>query len=639
MKRWNRFFHYSSLSTQKRLLLLIGVVALIFFALFGRLFFIQIIEGGWLQSKATEQWTRDLPLEAQRGNIYDASGNILATSYTSYDVYVRASNVQDAAGVASVLSQNLGLDYLNMYNKATQKGISESLIKMQVDEETASKIIASKLDGIYLSQNFTRYYPYSDLLSQVLGYTTIDGIGQAGLEAYYEKFLHGVDGYSLVESDIRGKELENSTTTYIPSIAGCDVTLTIDVGMQRILENTLSRIMEKEKAKGVTGIIMNAKTGDILAMSDKPSFDLNNLPRDSVTQMLSDSKNKAIVDVYEPGSTFKIFTTASALADKVVALDDHFYCNGSCMVGSEKIKCWKSTGHGNQSFVEGFANSCNCVFVHTGINVGLNSLYSHLADFGLGVKTGIDFASESSGLLLDKSYVREVDLARIAFGQAVAVTPLQLITGVSSVLTGTLMQPRFVKSITTASGTTQRFNSVAVRKVLEPNVVNDMRYMMEQVVSKSNGMYSFVPGYRIGGKTGTAQKYKNGKIDIGKYVSSFIGCYPAYNPEIVLLLCVDEPGAGAYYGGVVAAPYGKEVFSGIFNYKGIQPTNLTEDMAKMELKIEMPDLVGLALTEAVSTLAMLKLNYEIAGDGGTVFGQTPAPGTMLFEGALVVLNT
>jgi len=637
--RNSRFFHYSQLSTQKRLLLLLGIVALIFSALFGRLFFVQIIEGGWLQSKATEQWTRDLPLIAQRGTIFDSAGNVLASSYTSYDVYVRASNVTDAAGVAKVLSEHLGLDYLNVFDKATRKGVSESLLQRQVQEDVALDIMSHNLAGIYFSQSSSRYYPYSDLLTQVLGYTTIDGLGQAGIEAYYNKFLKGINGSGMVESDIRGKELENSTTTYIPSVPGCDIVLTIDAGIQQILENTLSRIMINEKAKGASGIIINPKTGDILAMSNKPSFDLNNPPRDTITQLLDNTKNKNIVDVYEPGSTFKIFTTASALSDGAVKLDDRFYCNGSCMVGSEKIKCWRSLGHGSQDLVEGFANSCNCVFVNVGLREGKNNLYSHLADFGLGVKTGVDFSSESSGLLLDKSYVRDVDLARIAFGQAVAVTPLQLVAGVGSVLTGTLMQPRFVKEISTTNGIKQSFNPVSVRKVVSAEVSNDMRYLMEQVVSKSNGMYSFVPGYRIGGKTGTAQKYKDGKIDQGKYVSSFIGCYPAENPEMVMLICVDEPSAGAYYGGVVAAPYAKEIFSGIFNYKGIAPTNLTEDLARLEAKIEMPALVGMSVTDAVSLLASLKLSYEMDGEAGRVVGQVPAPGTMLFENALVVVKT
>ena len=617
--------------------MLIAIAAFIFVAIFGRLFYVQIINGAWLQQRATEQWTRDLPLTAMRGNIFDSAGNLLAASYTAYDIYIRASNVENPGEVARVLNLELGLDYLMLYEKATRKNVSESLVKMQVQEDAALRILQHKLKGIYVTEGSSRYYPYGNLLTQVLGYTTIDGIGQAGIEAFYNKFLTGINGAGLTEADIRGRELDNATTTYIPSIPGCDVTLTVDAGIQQILENTLSRIMVNEKARGATGIVYNPKTGDILAMSNKPSFDLNTPPRDTISLLMDQSKNKSIVDVYEPGSTFKIFTTAAALSNNVLKLDDRFFCGGSTSVNGERIKCWRSIGHGSQDLVEGFCNSCNCVFVNVGLRVGVDSYYSHMFDFGMGQKTGVDFFSESSGLMLDKRYVREVDLARIAFGQAVAITPLQLVAGVGGVLTGKLMQPRFVSGITSPNGIKQNFTPVTVRKVVEPNVADQMRYLMEQVTSHAHGMYSFVPGYRIGGKTGTAQKYAGGKIDVGKYVSSFIGAYPANDPEMILLICVDEPGAGAYYGGMVAAPYAKEIFSGIFNYKGIQPVNLPEDLAKLEAKIPMPDLVGLSLTQAVSQLAGLKLGFEIYGEGGRVTSQVPAPGTMLFEQAMTVV--
>ena len=614
-------------SQQKRILALILLVSFIFCVLLIRLGVVQLIDGAWLQSKAQDQWTRDLPLKAERGKIYDSTGSSLAVSYTTYNIYTRAREIENPKETATYLSNLLGLTYQSVYNKVTNKNQSEFLIKMQVEEELARDIIDKNIKGVYLSQNTKRYYPYGDLLTQILGFTTIDNIGQAGIELYYNDLLKGTDGKSLVQADITGQELENTLSYYIPSIPGCDITLTIDAKIQLIVEQALNKVMEEQQAKSTTAIIMKANTGEIVAMSTKPSFDLNDVPRNDPSVLLENVKNKAVVDVYEPGSTFKILTMATTLEENTANDNSRFYCGGSTTVDGERIKCWRSIGHGSQTLSEGLANSCNCVFVDLALRLGTDTFYNYFSAFGLGQKTGIEISGESSGIIMNKDSAKRVDLARMGFGQAIAVTPLQLITAVCSAVNGgTLYKPYLIKQIVSPDGVTVEESAVTpVRQVVSKQTSATLNAMLEGVVSKT-GKYTFVPGYEIGGKTGTSQKYENGSIARGKYVSSFIGTYPASNPEYVLLLLVDEPGTGAYYGSVVASPYAKEIFSGMFEYLNIEPDDPTLASAEVTT-VTMPDLINKTLTEAVTTLVSLGLSYEIDGEGLTITNQLPPAGT------------
>ena len=613
-------------------------VIFLFIVIFIKLFVVQILQGQTLQMRAISQWTRDLTMSGLRGNITDSTGEVLATSYTSYNVYVRASNVTDAEDVALNLSEILGVDYQTVLKKAKDRTSSEHLIKQQVSYDDARLILTKNLSGVYLTETSTRYYPFENLLSNVLGFCTVDNFGQAGLEAFYDSYLQGINGSTYTESDITGLEISSSTTSYTVGISGCTIELTIDVNIQQILQTIVDTAYLEQEAQGVHAIIMDATNGDILAMASSPSFDLNNPPRDDVESLMQSSKNSMITDIYEPGSTFKLFTLAAALEEGVTSLDEKFYDQGFRIVDGQKIKCWKTNGHGSQTLVEGVCNSCNSVFMDLGLRLGVDTLYSYLEKFGIGSKTGVDFAGESSGIMMNVDSVKNVDLARISFGQAIAVTPLQMLASVCGVLTGTLYQPRFVKSITSTNGVTKEFSSVAKGQTVSFETSEQILYMMEQVVSKSDGLYSFVPGYRIGGKTGTAQKYENGVVATGKYVSSFVGCYPVDDPKYVLLFCVDEPSAGQYYGSLVAAPYAKQIFSGLFDYLGIEPTNLDEDLEKLMETIEMPNLVGYSLTEAASIIKSMKLQYEIDGEGGYVVWQSVAPGEMLYENEIVLLK-
>ena len=614
-------------SQQKRILALILLVSFIFCVLLIRLGVVQLINGTWLQSKAADQWTRDLPLKAERGKIYDITGSSLAVSYTTYNVYTRAREIDKPEETATFLSSTLGLNYTSVYNKVTNRNASEYLIKMQVEEEIAKEIINKNLPGVYLSQNTKRYYPYGDLLTQILGFTTIDNVGQAGIELYYNDILKGTDGKSLVQADITGEELENTLSYYIPSIPGYDITLTVDAKIQLIVEQALNKVMVEQEAKSATAIVMKANTGEIVAMSTKPSFDLNDVPRDDPSTLLENVKNKAVVDVYEPGSTFKILTMAATLEESKANENSRFYCGGSTTVDGQRIKCWRSIGHGSQTLSEGLANSCNCVFVDLALRLGLDTFYNYFSSFGLGQKTGIEISGESSGIIMNKDRAKRVDLARMGFGQAIAVTPLQLITAVCAAVNGgTLYKPYLIDKIVSPDGVTVEESAVTpVRQVVSKQTSATLNAMLEGVVSKT-GKYTFVPGYEIGGKTGTSQKYENGTIARGKYVSSFIGTYPASNPEYVLLLMVDEPGTGAYYGSVVASPYAKEIFSGMFEYLNIKPDDPALASAEVAT-VTMPDLINKTLTEAVTTLVSLGLSYEIDGEGLTITNQLPPAGT------------
>lgn len=620
---------YNLFSLRKRILALACAISFIFLLLISRLFYIQVVSAKNLQTKAESQWTRDLPITAERGKIYDTNGASLAVSYTTYNVYTRYREIKDINQVALFLAKKLNMSYTTIFEKISNSGVSEVLIKLKIEQSLAEEILKSDVKGIFLSENVTRYYPYGDLLTQVLGFTSIDNVGQSGLESYFNETLSGIDGYYMVQSDLQGKEIDNTLRTYVKSTAGEDIQLSIDVNMQVILERVLNQAYMEQKAQGVTGIIMNAKTGEILAMSNKPSFNLNEVPRDDVTSLMNIMKNKCVVDVYEPGSTFKILTTAAALECGVTSENDGFYCGGSKVVDGQKIKCWKSIGHGSQKLTMGFANSCNCVFMTLAERMGTQKFYSYLKQFGIGEKTGIQVSGESAGIMLNQNYVKTVDLARIGFGQTVAVTPIQLLSSVCSIVNGgTKVTPTILK----------QENKLLGERIISEQTSKSINEMMRLVVNKT-AMYSFVPGYDIGGKTGTAQKYENGTIARGKYISSFIGTFPASNPEYVLLLCVDEPSAGAYYGSVVAAPYGKLIFEGLIEYLGIQPQNLEEDLKKLEKNIEMPDVVGLSLSQAISKMLELGLTYEIDGDGGIVKQQIAPAGTMLFKGANVVLIT
>ncbi len=634
MTKLKRF--YNLFSFQKRVFIIILSFVLVFGVIFVRLGYLQLVAGRDMQVLASSQWLRDLPLSAKRGDILDCNGVMLATTETTYDVYVRARMVDNPSALARLLSDKLWLDFDKTYTKVTNTSVSETLIKLQVAEDVALSLVDSGLKGVYLSQNVGRVYPYSSLLTQVLGFCSIDNVGQTGLESYYNKYLKGVDGKSLVQTNAQGLEIDNSLGYYIPSIAGANLTTTIDVSLQITLEKYLNEALIEHKAKGVTGIILDVNNGAILAMSNLPDFDLNNVPRDDLNSLFSISKNKAVVDVYEPGSTFKIITMAGALNEGLTDVEERFYCGGSCTVDGERIKCWRTIGHGSQTLVEGFKNSCNCVFVQLALRLGVDKLYEYMELFGVGQKTGVDIASESSGIVMNKNMVKNVDLARIGFGQSVAVTSLQLTNIFGFITSGKSYTPHLINNIYTSDKNLYTYTPTAKSTSLKPDTVNTINMMLRNNINTDDKL-TFVAGYDVGGKTGTAQKFEQGAIAQGKYVSSFIGVYPSAKPRYVVFISVDEPSNGVYYGGMVAKPIGQKVFEEMFNIKNISPDDPSQ--LNNQPTISMPNIVGQTVAQACANLKALGLDFKMEGLGGYVVSQLPLQDTMLYSGEEVVIYT
>ena len=569
--------------TKKRLLTLIVAAIFLLSVIFLRLAYIQVVWGKDLQVRAAEQWQRDLPIKAYRGDIVDTNGNLIATTETGYSVYARPQSVDDPEHCANVLSDVLELDYQAVYDKLVKRGVSEVTIKRQINTDKAEELRSYNLRGVYLSSEGLRSYVYGDFLSQVLGFVSSDGIGQTGIEAYYDKYLQGINGMLLTETDLVGNELDNGSMTYIPAVNGLTVTLTIDTVIQTIVENVLQLAMYQQKPQAARCIVLDVTTGEILAMASKPSVDLNNLPRDDLETLMKYSKNTLLTDVYEPGSTFKVLTASACLEEyrkgnSKAFSAEHIFGNsaGTRIIDGSKISCWTKHAngkHSNQNLSDALNNSCNPIFTDIALSLGKNTMYDYLYKFGYGSTTGIDFAGEQAGILVPQSAVTNGDLARIGFGQTIAVTALQLCMATSAAVNGgLLMQPYLVKEISdpTTGQVVKRFSPTVVNRAISEETSKQIAAMLQRVVAEGGGKNAYIEGYQVGGKTGTAQKFVDGALATGKYVSSFIGFFPASSPKYLCLMIVDEP-EGQSYGSIVAAPYAGLVFREIINYKNIAP--------------------------------------------------------------------
>ncbi len=619
---------------RKRILVAFIALAAVFLALFGRLFYLQIIDGGWLRAKAAEQWYRDLPLKAARGKILDCNGETLADSKDVFTLYARPNAVKDKTAVATEIAEALDMEYQTVFDKLNTN-VGEVTVKRKIDAQSAYELRKKNISGLYYTLDTQRNYPFGNSLAQILGFTNIDNAGQSGIESYYDKYLTGVDGFAYTSTDMAGRELESSVTKYVPSIPGCNVTLSVDSNIQSFADSAVTAAATEFSAKSASMIVMDVNTGGILAMSKSPSFDLNDPPRNDLDLLNELSRNTMIVDMYEPGSTFIIFTTAAALEAGVVGDNDTFFCAGSRTVDGQRIRCWRSIGHGSQHLAEGVKNSCNCVFMDLALRLGTSRFYSALRNFGMGQKTGVDFTGESSGMMMKEDNVKTVDLARIGFGQAVAVTPLQLITGVCSVINGgTLYKPYLVASVDSYDGKNLATREPQpVRRTVSEATSQKMRDYLVGVVANGGGSKAGVAGYAVGGKTGTAQKYAGGTIAQGKYISSFIGFAPAENPKYAVLMIVDEPQGYMYYGSLVAAPYAGNVFSKIFDYTALPPSMLAE----IEYAI-MPDIIGKPVADAIKELEDAGLHAELVGEGEKVTAQTPVPQTKIAKNDTVLVR-
>ncbi|MDR3217333.1 MAG: PASTA domain-containing protein [Clostridiaceae bacterium] len=615
---------------KRRLLAVIALVTFLFTAVFIKLAFVVVVQGEGLQLRALEQWMRDVPLQAARGKIFDRNGVILADTSTLYTVYIRPNAVKDADATAHAASDVLGIDFSALFERIKKKGVSEITVAKNVPKEQMAALKERGVTGIYYSENNLRYYPYGDFMTSLLGFTNVDGAGQTGLEAYYEKYLAGVNGMIMTETDLIGREINGGASSYLPYIAGFDLQTTLDYRIQRLAAGAVQSAMTMYSAKSAYAAVINPLTGEVYAIAESPSYDLNNVPRDDLELLFGASKSAVVSNVYEPGSTFKILTAAIALETGAYNTESRFYCNGSHVVDGQKIRCWKTKGHGSISYAEGVQGSCNVVFMNSALAVGTKTFYTYLDKFGVNQRTGIDMSGEASGLLIAENNVKRVDLARIGFGQSIAVTPIELITAASAAVNGGVkIKPHLMQSVKDGEGrvisAAEGFNG---EHVISAKTSETMRALLTLVVTGGSGKSAYVPGYTVMGKTGTAQKYEGGKIAQGKYISSFLGFSLEPGSELAVLVIVDEP-QGAYYGSVVAAPLAGEIFKGVFAYKGAVPHYTGEEYALIGDKFLLPDLTGMSYREAEAALRAAGLYFETDGEGSVVTAQYPYPGTVV----------
>ena len=556
-------------------------ITFLFCLFLARFFYIQVIWQDDLNARALDQWTREIPVSAGRGNIYDANGELLAGSVAAYSVYARASAVSDAEGGAQLLSAALGLSYDAVLEKLTDKSRSEIVIAKRVEKSAVERIEGADIAGVYYARDDTRFYPHGALACQVLGFTSYDGSGSTGIEQYYNSFLAGENGEILFETDLVGVDLEGATAAYIPATDGMSLTLTLDYRIQAVAEQVMEAVLAEYSAKAARAIVLDVTDFSVLAMVNLPSYDLNDIPRDDLSALNALSRNALVSDVYEPGSTFKIVTAAANIEEYLqgntaaYAPNRVFSSARTRTVDGTTIRCWSDHAngkHSNQTLAEALNNSCNPCFVDIALSLGKETFYDYLAAFNFGRATGLDFSGEAIGMLLPESSLRECDFARIGFGQTIAVTPLQLAcASAAAVNGGNYYAPRLVKEISDASGAVvERTSPVLLSQPVSEETSRMLTAMLEGVVRDGSGKKAFIEGYRVAGKTGTAQKYEDGRIAQGKYVSSFVGCFPANSPKYLALVIVDEP-QGAYYGSTVAAPCAKQIFEGIIDILQIPP--------------------------------------------------------------------
>ncbi|MDI3521860.1 MAG: hypothetical protein PWP43_42 [Bacillota bacterium] len=607
------------------------VMALSYCGLAARLFYLQVLNNAKYQSQALAQRLREIEIQPKRGLITDRSGKKLAINVSLDSVVANPRQIQEPEKVAPALAAALGLPADDVLAKL-KKNTSFEWIERKIEPERAKKVRDLKLSGIYLVEESQRYYPNGSLAAHVLGFAGIDNQGLEGLELVYDKELRGTLGRFRGETDAYGREIPGGEKQYVPSKDGANLVLTLDEVIQHIAERELDRLMQETHAKGATILVTNPQTGEILALANRPTFD----PNKPLAVPEADRRDLAVWYNYEPGSTFKIVTAAAALEEGVVHPNDGFYCRGGLQVADHYIGC--VTAHGSQTFAEVVKNSCNVGFMTVGLRMSKDRFYHYIHAFGFGAAPGSDLPGEAEGILLPLDRVGPVEQANISFGQGIAVTPLQMIAMVGAVANhGTLLKPQIVREIRASDGKVIKpFAPEEVRQVISPATAGKLAQLLEGVVADGTGRGAQIPGYRLAGKTGTAQKIVGGRYVSDKHVASFIGFGPVDNPRLAVLVVVDEP-QGAYYGGVVAAPVFKRVMEDSLRYLGVPPAPTAPQKENQEPGIEVPGVVNLPPAEARKLLEGKGLPYQVEGTGGVVIDQTPPPGTMVAPGTRVIV--
>lgn len=624
----------------ERIRLILVIFILLFLIILVRIVYVQTIEYKKLSLLADDLWSRELPITAERGKILDRNGVILATNKTTSTLIIIPNQVEDKKYTAKIISEILNVSYDTIYERVDKKSSIERVHPegRRLNKDIADKIISYNLPGVYLVKESQRYYPYGDLLSHTLGHVGIDNQGLAGIELMYDSYLKGTDGAIKYYSDAKGNRLDKKEV-YESPVSGMDIVLTIDYNIQKSIERELDNIVDILNPDNALVIAMNPNTGEILGMGSRPGYDPNNYSKYNMETL---SRNLPIWMTYEPGSTFKIITLSAALNEGLVDLDkDTFYDSGSVKVANAKIKCWKAGGHGAQTFLQVVENSCNPGFVELGNRLGKDKLFSYIDKFGFGKKTNVDLNGEASGIIFNLNKVGPVELATTAFGQGVSVTPIQQITAVSAAINGgTLYKPYIVKSLNDpeTNSVIKENTPIKIRKVIKKEASKNVRRALESVVANGSGRNAYIEGYRVGGKTGTAQKVKDGAYMVGNYILSFIGFLPADDPKIVVYVAINNPKKVVQYGGVVSAPVAKQILTDSIEALGIKRRKTTSEKKynwddKKYYTVE--NVVGMDVKEAVKTLS--KYNVTYSGSGNKVISQSPKANTRLEEGSTVRL--
>ncbi len=624
----------------KRIKILFLIMVLVFALIILRVFYIEVVDYEKLKDYASSLWSRELPIEADRGIITDRNGVVLADNLTTTSLVLIPNQIKNKEEVTKSLAEILNVSYDDMKEHVYKKTSIERVHPegRRLSYEIAEKISALNFDGVYLVKESKRYYPYKNLLSHSLGYVGIDNQGLSGLELQYDDYLTGTKGAIKYFSDAKGNRL-NMPEVYVEPVNGMNISLTIDINIQKSLERELDNIIDMFTPENALAIVMNPKTGEILGMASRPDYDPNNYQKYS-SEVLS--RNLPIWSSYEPGSTFKIITMSSALEENLVDLDkDHFYDSGSVKVDGSTLRCWKAGGHGDQTFLEVLQNSCNPGFVKLGQMLGKERLFSYLSKFGFGNKTGVDLNGEGEGIIFSLDRVGNVELATTAFGQGVSVTPIQQVNAVSSAVNGGyLYKPYIVKSIqeSNTNSIIKENKKTLIRKTVSKKTSSIMRRALEYVVAKGGGKSAFIEGYRVGGKTGTAQKVENGHYLVNNYIMSFMAVVPSNDPEAVLYLAIDNPKKTALLSSYTTTPIARRILLDVIDALGIEKQEgaVEKDYEWNDIiTYEVPNVIGKTVKAAKKELVNFKIEYS--GSGEKVLEQSPDPGTRQEDGGVVKL--
>lgn len=645
---------------KKRMLLTLFMIFIFFIGLIGRLCYVMIYKSFDYKKLAVNQWTNEVTIDAKRGRILDRNGNELAISGNVYRVDLDLNSLRTlyqgntkkttCEKISQDLAKALDMDEKKVYKiinskRANGDPMGGAILKRRIEKDVADKVSALKLQGVLISPDTKRYYPNNNFLAQVIGHTDSDGVGLTGIEKYYNAVLSGTPGKKTSENDKSGNELPYSIASYQKPVDGKDVQLTIDFMIQSFCEKAADQALKDNKAKAVTIVAMDPKTGEILAMVNKPDYNPNDpWEKGKTTNELNEMwRNRAVSDSFEPGSIFKAVTASAAIDSGAISSSDRFTCTSSGFkIGNHTIHCAQGEVHGVEDIPLLLQNSCNVGFAQLGIKMGKNILLDYVNKFGFGHKTGIDINGEASGIVKSVKNTTESDLATISFGQTNTLTPVQYMAALNAIANGgKWIRPHLMKSIDKTDDNNKqqvvsKYNNFGETQIINAQTASTMRANLENVVTQGGGHNAFVEGYHIAGKTGTAQKPKTDGVgyDPSKYRSSFASMAPADDPKISLFVSVDEPDPSQYFASLVAAPVAKQLYIDIFNYLSLSP----QGSANVLKDVVIPDLRGMSKSDSQSTLKKLNLDCEFSGSGDKVVKVAPIPGLTAKEGSKIQLT-